>query len=162
MHIYIYIHMHIYIYIHIYTYIYRESYIYVYAHPHHPHRVNTYRVKAEPPNNTASAALLPAGARAYRRRNLRSGRSWLAPRPRPSWKETASPGDTGGGVSWPLRDSLVYSGIVHQVNTILGINTSCIAPPPVVFCNPYGAVYGFPPAPRYWHSTYNTGNSNIV
>ena len=49
------------------------------------------------------------------------------------------------------------------VNTILDMQHLFYRnPSPDVFCNQYCAIYDFPPASLFRHSTYNTGNGDIV
>jgi len=65
--------------------------------------------------------------------------------------------------SWPSQNIRLFILGLCVVNNFLAFNTSSIAPPPpVVFCNQYYAVYGFPPPPLCCHVTYDIGNSNNV
>ena len=64
---------------------------------------------------------------------------------------------------WSLQDiRLCIRGLCTSQYYSWHATPALVKPPPVVFCNQYCAVYGFPPPSLFCHSTYNIGNSNIV
>ena len=69
----------------------------------------------------------------------------------------------GGGYRFGLHKILVgLFGGCALVNTIFGIQHLMHCTPPVVYCNRYCAIYGFPPPLLFCHSTYNIANDNFV
>ena len=70
--------------------------------------------------------------------------------------------DRHPAVCWPLQNIRLYIRGLCTSQYYSWHATPPLLQPPVVFCNQYCAVYGFPPPPLFCHSTYNIDSSNIV